>query len=200
MTALRFVIALCTATVLCGCAGAPDLEQNNMSWQQHYNQLSHLDHWQVKGKIALRTARQSESGSLVWQQTLNNSHISLSGPLGLGATIIESDASELRVSREGSTRRYDISSPQLAAASTGWDLPLPSLRHWIKGLPSPHSEVQSETIEQGLWRKLEQDGWTITFERYRQFQQYTLPTRLTVERGDTRARLILKTWSDLNSP
>lgn len=147
----------------------------------------------------MRTSVQSESGSLVWQQTQEDTHISLSGPLGLGATIIESDGKELLVSREGATRRYDVSSGEMATANIGWDLPLSSLSYWIKGLPSPHSDVHTEAVEQGLLRQLVQDGWTVTFERYARFQHHTLPTRLKVERGDTRAKLILNSWTGLLS-
>ena len=131
---------------------------------------------------------------------MNNTHISMSGPLGLGATVIESDGVELVVSRQDSTQYYDISSDLMSLASTGWDLPLSSLTHWIKGLPSPHAKIQSQLIEKGLWRRLGQDGWTVTFERYARFQHYTLPTRLKIERDGTRARLILHNWSGLQSP
>jgi outer membrane lipoprotein LolB len=194
---LRLFFLFCASTIILGCASTPNEPLDHLSWQQRSAQLSQLNHWRVKGKIAVRTTNQSESGSLIWQNSEQNTHITLSGPLGLGATTIDSDGKELVVSHKGVTRRYDVSSNQAAMANIGWDLPLSSLTHWIKGLPAPHSDVYSEIIEQGLWRQLIQDGWTVTFERYAQFQHYTLPTRLTVERGDTRARLILSHWMGL---
>lgn len=199
MPILRFFMLFYASTMLLGCVSTSNTLVDHSSWQQRSALLSQLDHWRVKGKIAVRTTNQSESGSLIWQQTQQNTHITLSGPLGLGATIIDSDGKELLVSRKGVTRRYDISSNQIAIANIGWDLPLSSLTHWVKGLPAPRSDVHGEVIEQGLLRQLVQDGWTVTFERYAQFQHYTLPTRLTVERGDTRARLILSQWMGLPS-
>ncbi|MDG2272663.1 MAG: lipoprotein insertase outer membrane protein LolB, partial [Halioglobus sp.] len=43
---------------------------------------------------------------------------------------------------------------------------------------------------QSLW----QNDWEIRYDRYEQFQGFTLPTRLKIQRGKTRAKVILLNW------
>ncbi len=78
----------------------------------------------------------------------------------------------------------------------GWDLPLPALRHWLKGLPSPDSDLQKFELnaQTDLLQYLQQDGWEIRFEQYARFQELTLPTRLQIQRGATRAKVVISNW------
>ena len=187
---------LCVLLLLTSCAELPRQAETDLNWRDRSAQLASLSHWNASGKLAIRTEDQSESATLEWVQANNISKIHLSGPMGLGATAIESDRKYLQISHNGKTQRYDIAS---ADATLGWDLPLQALPYWILGLPSPHSPILAEVIEHGLLRHVEQLGWTVTYERYGQFDQYTLPTRLKIERDSTRARLIIRNWTDFSS-
>ena len=169
------------------------------NWNQRVEQLSALTRWSASGKLAIRTQTQSETASLDWQQDGHNTHILLTGPLGLGATSIDSDRSTLQVSRDGDTRIFDISSAATSEATIGWDLPLQELPFWIRGLPYPRVSIEGQVFELGLLLQLQQQGWTITYENYALFDHFTLPTRVTIERNDTRARLIIRNWSDFSS-
>ena len=170
-----------------------------MSWQDREAQLSALSHWNASGKLALRTPDQSESANLEWAQDSNVTRILLSGPMGLGATSIESDTKQLKISRDGQTQHYDISSQTATDVIIGWDLPLQALPYWILGLPSPKTPALDQLVENGLLRQIKQLGWTVTYEQYQQFEQYTLPTRLKIERDSTRARLIMRNWESFSS-
>ncbi|MBE9539638.1 MAG: outer membrane lipoprotein LolB [Proteobacteria bacterium] len=187
---------LCFWLILASCAELPKQAEAEMDWRDRSAQLATLSQWSASGKLAIRTESQSESANLKWTQANNISRIHLSGPMGVGATAIESDRQQLQISRNGETRRYDIAT---AGADMGWDLPLQALPYWILGLPSPQDPIQDELIENGLLRQVKQLGWTVTYESYGHFDQYTLPTRMKIERGDTRARLIIRNWTDFSS-
>jgi len=45
-----------------------------------------------------------------------------------------------------------------------------------------------------LLRRLQQDDWHIHYGKYRQFEQFTLPTRLEIQRNNISARLIIRSW------
>ena len=45
-----------------------------------------------------------------------------------------------------------------------------------------------------MLQSLRQDGWHISFQKYGEFQGYTLPTRLLLTRGDTEAKVIIARW------
>lgn len=187
---------LCIWLILAGCAELPKQPETELGWRDRSAQLTTLSRWNASGKLAIRTENQSESANLEWAQANNISRIHLSGPMGIGATAIESDRKQLQISRNGETRHYDIAT---AGADMGWDLPLQALPYWILGLPSPQNSIQGELIENGLLRQVKQLGWTVTYQSYGQFDQYTLPTRMKIERGDTHARLIIRNWTDFSS-
>ncbi len=185
--------------LLSSCTGLPPHTAADLDWHDRSTLLLALTGWNNTGKLSIRTLDQSESANLKWSQAGNRTRIRLSGPLGMGATSIESDTQQLQVSRNGETRHYDISSQAASTASIGWELPLQALPYWILGLPSPQTPVLGQLVKNGLLRRLEQLGWTVTYETYGQFEQYTLPTRLKLEHGSTRARLIIRNWTQFSS-
>ncbi|MFT5711537.1 MAG: outer membrane lipoprotein LolB [Halioglobus sp.] len=199
MRALVFVCLLGANLLVTSCADISKQPPSAASWNQRVEQLSALTRWSASGKLAIRTEVQSQSASLDWQQDGHSTHILLTGPLGLGATAIDSDRNTLQVSRDGSTKIFDISSAVASEATIGWDLPLQQLPFWIRGLPSPETPIEGQVFHQNLLRQFQQEGWTITCENYSLFDHFTLPTRVTVERSNTRARIIIRNWSDFSS-
>ncbi len=176
---------------LAGCAALPPTER--AGWQQHQRQLASLDKWTASGKVAVRSGEESGSASLTWLQLGVHSHVQLSGPMGFQATRIHSDGERLHVSQGEQETTVDLRSPDALRQLTGWDLPVRSLSWWLRGLPAPHSQAR-ETVTDQLLRELRQDGWTIRYGGYSSYDGYTLPTRLDLEREDSRARVILRHW------
>jgi outer membrane lipoprotein LolB len=114
--------------------------------------------------MALQNAERAESASIDWRQQNDISQLQLTGPMGLGATTVYADASTLEVTQGGESRRYDVSTPELAQAQTGWDLPVQALQYWLKGVPSPELDIQQKNVEHGLLKLLQQAHWTCTFK------------------------------------
>jgi outer membrane lipoprotein LolB len=195
-TTARLLTLWLLLALLAGCTGLAEREPSSAGWKLHSGQLSALQHWTANGKLALRTADASESASLVWQQNNQDTHLQLSGPLGMGATTIDSDGQRLDIRRGDERTTLDISTPDAIVLNTGWDLPLSALTHWLKGLPAPDSEIQRIEVntQTQLLQSLQQDDWEIRFEKYGQFQGYILPTRLQIQRGTTRVKLLISHW------
>ncbi len=191
---MRLLLAGLVVLLLNACATAPDQPTPTTPWQQRVAQLGALEHWSATGKLALRNGSQAESANLSWLQRGRHSQLQLSGPMGLRATEIHSDGQQLLIQRGDEQQQYDIASPGALREQTGWDLPVQALPYWLKGLPSPDGTGTRMDVEANLLRQLRQDGWTIDFERYQQFEDYILPTRLTAERGATRARIVIQSW------
>lgn len=182
--------------LLAGCTGLAEREPTSADWKAHRAQIAELQRWTANGKLALRTADASDSASMVWQQRGRDTHLQLSGPLGMGATTIESDGQQLDIRRGDEHQTLDISTPDAIVLNTGWDLPLHALAYWLKGLPAPDIDIQQIALndQTQLLQSLQQDGWDIRFEKYGQFQGYILPTRLQVERGATRVKVVIAQW------
>ena len=182
--------------LVAGCSGLDQRDPASSSWQSHNAQLELLQQWTAIGKVALRTAKASESASLAWQQDNRNTYLHLSGPLGMGATTIHSNGRELEIHRDDNHTTVDISNPDAIVLNTGFDLPLNALSYWLKGIPAPAIKVQRLELDpqtellQSLW----QNDWEVSYQRYEQFQGFTLPTRLQIQRGETRAKIIISNW------
>lgn len=189
-------LSLAWVLLLAACASPVQREPETVDWTAHTARLSELVNWTASGKLALRTEERSESAQLVWRQQDRNSHLNLSGPMGLNATEVRGDGETIEVIQGEESRRYDISSPEAVQRSTGWDLPLQALPFWLKGLPSPELEVQALELdsERGLLRGLTQNDWQIHYQEYDHFGSYTLPTRLRIERGATTVKILLREW------
>ena len=177
------------------------IEPSSTNWKTHSAQLAGLEWWTASGKLALRTAEAAESACMVWQQKRSDTELQLSGPLGVGASSIHSDGRQLDIRRGNEHRTLDISSPDAIVLNTGWDLPLRALTHWLKGLPSPDSSVQELKLnpQTGLLQTLRQDDWEISYEKYGQFQAFTLPTRLQIKRGTSGAKIIIAQWLTISN-
>ncbi len=198
-----FVGPLSVILLLASCVDMPRQVSTDLDWQHRSEQLEAISHWKATGKLAIRTHDKSESANLVWDQADNMTHILLSGPMGLAATSIESDQKQLRVSRNGKLKTFDISSQEAINAGIGWDLPLQALPYWLLGLPAPSQDrrkrAPDQVVEQGLLRQIKQLGWTVTYESYGQFERYALPTRMKIERDGTRARMVIYNWTNFSS-
>ncbi len=193
---MRPLIVAALALLLSACAGQPPLPQAD--WDHHRASVAALTEWQARGKVGLRTPERSDSANLDWTQRGEVSLLRLSGPIGLNNVIIRSDGQRLELQREGETRAWDRPDAPPLRELTGWELPLRALPYWLRGIPAPGSAVQRLETEDGLLRRLEQDRWQIGYQSHAQFGDYLLPTRLELNRGDTRLRVILRQWLPLS--
>jgi outer membrane lipoprotein LolB len=159
-------------------------------------QLASLQVWTATGKASLRNSNASESVSLIWQQSAHEARVVLSGPLGAGATRIHSDGTLLRINKGGSEKVIDISSREAIILNTGWDLPLQALPYWLKGLPYPALEMQDseKDTSSGQLIALQQDDWVLDFQQFNHYGSLVLPSRLRLEKGDTRVLVVIREW------
>lgn len=201
MLTLRQLMLWLLLFVLTGCSTLEQRDTTTANWKAHREQLTTLKQWTASGKLAVRTQDASESASMVWRQKDQYTQLQLSGPLGFGAITIESDGRTLDIHRGDEHRTLDISTPDALYTNTGWDLPLQALSHWLKGLPSPDTDVQHLEIDPQteVLLSLTQDDWEVRYEAYKQFQGYRLPTRLLIQRGTTRAKVIISQWQTVSN-
>jgi outer membrane lipoprotein LolB len=181
--------------LMAGCASQVDRSYKEPDWLAHSDRLEQLANWDIDGRVAIRTSEESETANIHWEQRKDDSLLRLSGPLGSHATLIESDGKTMVIRRGEERSVRDLNSPDTESRS-GWNLPLQALPHWLKGIPAPGMAVDVLQLEPNreLLQSLQQDGWQIRYERYEEFGDFTLPTRVTIERDATRARLLIRKW------
>ncbi len=152
--------------------------------------LQQARQWALDGRAAASIGKQGWQASLAWKQRNSTSEVHLTGPLGIGASV-------LRLSPEGLS--IDGAQPQEDAAAIlharlGVDLPLGSLRFWLLGVPDPGEDSIVTRNAQDRAQRLLQSGWTVVIDRYVPVQGDWLPGQLSVVRDDVRVRIAVDSW------
>ncbi|WP_189574980.1 lipoprotein insertase outer membrane protein LolB [Marinobacter zhanjiangensis] len=197
--------AIVLALFMAGCATVrqeplPDglTDQPPADWAERQASLQRFNQWQLTGKLAVRQPGESASAMInQWLQDNEHYQLALSSSfLGMGRTRLEGSPGFIELELpDGET--YSSSDPQgLIYAATGWELPIEALVWWVRGLPSPEGDFRLAFDPQGDLAQIEQSGWTIRYERWRDFVdgQPSLPARLTARKGEKLVRLVVSSW------
>ncbi|SEQ89291.1 outer membrane lipoprotein LolB [Amphritea atlantica] len=192
---LRLLI-LAAVLLLSGCTGLTPKDQvapTERPWEEQYPALLAADSWQLKGKIAIRTARENNNASLFWQQLQQHYQIELTGPLGQGGARIEGDDDGITIDIAGEEPLWAATPEQLMEQTLGWQFPVRDLPYWIRGVPAPGHPFELSMKQQHL-QKLQQNNWEINYLRFTNQNGYMLPEKLTISRNDLRLTIIAKEW------
>ncbi|MDJ0656201.1 MAG: lipoprotein insertase outer membrane protein LolB [Xanthomonadales bacterium] len=187
------VPAVLSALLLLGCASMPPapVEPLNLS------DVLALDRWSLKARLALSNGGDGGSGQLEWHHAPDRSEMRFHGAFGRGSWRLtsEADSAALRLADGTVYTADDVES--LVLAQTGWHIPVQALQYWVRGVQSPVLAGKSVIRDaQGRLQRLEQMGWTVVYDRYRQLDNgMVLPRKITATRRDSRIRLIVKSWS-----
>lgn len=170
-------------------AGSP----SELAWDNRRAELIRLDHWLLQARIA--SGRVGWSGNLRWRQDAENFDIRVSGPLGTGGFQARGNSGEVEIR----TQRETVVTQNPAALlqeKAGWSLPLPQLRYWAVGVPYPDSPAVVRYDSAGRLLTLEQDGWVLEYTEYGRYQRYELPSRFSLDNGDSHFRVVVDHWGE----
>ena len=184
------------SAVLLGCGTTAPAVIENTDWVAHRQQMEALDSWQLQGRVNVRYDNESHTPRIRWMQQSLEYHIRLWGTFNAGNTTIIGRPGFVILEQGNQTRRA-ASAEDLILQQLGYELPVSNLNYWIKGLPVPALESTQEFNELNLLSTLVQDGWTIHYSDYRQYQQLSLPGEIELLRteNDIRLRFLRLSWA-----
>jgi outer membrane lipoprotein LolB len=193
------VLGILAVALFAGCRTAPPIQQPTtaaQSWDVTRPTLQARDHFQLKGRVAVKAGKDGFNASLRWMQAGTRSQVALEGPLGAGGVQITADGGSLSiVNSHGDHLDSDAAHAELEAR-LGFDPPLSSLRYWIQGVPDPAMPAQEKVDpQQQRLQSLSQDGWQIDYTGYMPGAGGSLPAKLTLQRAGVRVRLVVDGWS-----
>lgn len=179
--------------LLAGCASAPPRTPQN--WEVHRDAMAAIDHWSLNGKLGYRGRGDSGSATLAWTQLGESFQATLSGPFGAGSAQIEAGPQGALLRQPGTPEQRAASPEEISEQLFGWILPVTHLRDWTRGIPFRGTPAQRLDVDAtGLLRGLEQDGWTLTFDDYRETAAGWLPGRIDADSRGLHIRLVIKQW------
>lgn len=152
------------------------------AWEVRQQTLSPLIIWEIRGRVALKTAHEGWQAALHWSRDADRHDIDLSGPLGSGRVRLSQDRFGARLRDADQHTYYAESAQKLLYRVTGWDLPLEGLNYWVLGLPVPGAPWHERLDPWGRLERLEQFGWNIQFLEYLREGEYELPGKIFIKR------------------
>ncbi len=149
--------------------------------------------WGLQGRVAISTGKQSGNARIDWQQSPvpGSYEVTLSAPVTRQSWRLQVDQGRATLSGLDGGDRTGPDAGLLLREAVGWDIPIASLRFWMRGLPVEGDAAQYAFDARQQLIGLDQYGWHIQFERT---GEEALPKRITASRGDSRVRLVIDQW------
>jgi len=198
-------LALSASVTLTSCAtvkptAAPSTQAQTAqvkpeSWEQRTKQLAAIKSWQINGKIAVRTPKDSGSATIDWQQRHQRFLISLTGPLGSHNLKLTGEPGLVTAQSADGKHASANSAEQLLAEQWGFKVPVSRLNYWVRGLPAPG--VASRTHFDASGNKLDQlvqQGWLVQFLSYKSVNGIELPNKIFISSAALKVRMMIYQW------
>ncbi len=204
LAACRLAVVV-TAALLTSCAAPVRRAEPPESPAARRAAIEAVLSWEARGRLALKMHVPSAQGgqgggqgSFVWTQAGDLTVLRVAGPFGAGAYEIRWEPSGIRVLSGRGEVAAEYTGPAAAERfleeQLGWSLPVANARHWLLGLAGPDSRAVETLDADGLLMALEQDGWRVHYNEYRQQGRTALPSKLVLESDSGRIRLVVDKW------
>lgn len=162
-----------------------------ISWQKHQSIVSQITDWEIDGKIGIRSADNSQSASIKWEQHDQEFKIDVRGPWGQGGFTLSGNGeqSEIIIPEQG---QFTGPTPeQILQQHFNWQMPVSNIYWWIRGIPVPNKEYQF-ILEDNRLKQLTQSNWKISYLRY---NSLALPRKIILTDDRIKITLIIYSWN-----
>ncbi|HTU65798.1 MAG TPA: lipoprotein insertase outer membrane protein LolB [Steroidobacteraceae bacterium] len=172
-------------------AGAP--------WSEQRAALEKVDRYALAGKVAVAANGQGFSASLRYDQQPARADLALDGPLGIGGLRVALAGEDLEITNSKGETLDGVAARAELERRLGFELPLDQLRWWLLGLPAPGASTLDLEPVTGEIRGFMQNGWRVAINTRAPALGFSLPQRLTAERGGgvqggARLKLFVERW------
>lgn len=141
-----------------------------------------LQRWTAKGSISITTPDDSTQAKYVWVQEKNNYTIDFFGPLGSYHHHLDGQAGHVSLIDYQGKKQEASSAHALLQQTVGWNLPVESLKDWIRGIKTPA------------------ENWKITYLSMTQVGAYQLPSTLILDHPGIKIKIKITEWTLPKNP
>jgi len=164
--------------------------------QRYQSQLSKIENWRLKGRIIVRFADETDQARLSWRNSPDEYLIRLSGALGIGTTYIKGNENGVSLEQGGKPIVRAEKAETLLFNETGWDIPVSEMNYWVRGIPSPYSEVKKPALTtNGILLSMEQSGWQLAYSRHKPIGRWNMPGKIIAKRGQVKLTIVVNDWT-----
>jgi len=146
--------------------------------------------WEIEGKMALSDGHRSGSGRLHWRKTDQGAEVSVRAPLGQGQWLLRETPSGAMLRSSTRGERVADSAAELLSAEVGWPVPWQALPYWLFGQPYSLSSWHRSALPESF----EEDGWRITYSRFKNTKLGWLPHKIIATKGPYSVKVFIHRW------
>ncbi|MGI5308632.1 lipoprotein insertase outer membrane protein LolB [Rheinheimera sp. WS51] len=160
-------------------------------------QLQAMQQFTIQASVSIKTAQDSVSGNLHWQQ-LQAEHYTarLSNFLGISLFELEQNQAGSQIQLRGETYQ-GVDTSSLLLQLSGWSMPLADMPLWLRGLPGKNSQhIRYDELGRVTHFSLTDSTGIIWQLEYQSFftDSLALPKRLLLSSDNTRIKLVIRSW------
>lgn len=152
--------------------------------------LQALPTWQLRGRVAVRSADDAWSADLIWRHAVDGEHVDFNGPFAQRAASLHYRPGWIELSTADGARQTSEQPAVLLAEQLGWSIPLDALRYWVLAAPQPGLAAQSTPEPYGF----DQAGWALRYENPQAYGAWVLPRKMTARSGAVVLKLVIDDW------
>lgn len=190
---LHFVLFLLMSALLSACATPPP-SHIQVNSKEHQGKLSEIQQWNLKGRMAFKSADEKFSANLNWQQIEDSYHLSLNTMLGINILSMHGDKDSVELDADGE-HYQDTDASHLIWRITGWQIPVSQFSFWIKGQAGPTDQAiyeQSGVVNQLIPHCDTCIGWLISYSDYRQVGDVWLPHNIKLNNSPLGNQILIR--------
>ena len=192
---LYFFCVWCCLCVQFGCTTVPKQPVLQLNQQEQQTQLQQLQHWQIRGRIAITTPDDKVSAYINWSQTGQQFDIKLTNILG--STLVSLTGDDTLTTLVADDKTYQDSNPErLLQQITGLNLPVSTMPILMKG-QLPDTPGQYQFSEQGLLKSFKSfsSDWQVQYQKHTYQNQQWLPQSMLLSDQHNNIKLRITKWT-----
>lgn len=193
----RFYFLMMAVASLSACSQAPKIDSSlkTQLWLEQQVAVSAIQSWKIKGRIAVKNAKDSGTVTLFWNQNLNDYELRLIAPLGQGTYILAGSTKGVVMHAPKDKLIKADSAEQLLRDVLGWDVQLNGLKYWVRGLPEPDVDYTHLLLdERGRLTNLEQSGFRVNISSYIDQGDVSLPEKIKIKSDNIQLKVAILNW------
>ncbi len=202
-TILSVIVVLISA-LLVGCGMQQTKKttpkSTSTSWEFHYGKISQVDGWRLKAKVGFITDTKGSNNVVMdWRQGLGCFRLHLSTPFGQSVAKLIGNQKKVTLIQPNKEPVESNSIDTLVFNKTGLEIPFHYIRYWAVGIPAPKTNYKMTQNGNHQLETLTQDGWTISYSKYSNFNGYAIPTHIKVSSAHVKLKIIIRDWAPVNN-
>ncbi|MDN3651570.1 lipoprotein insertase outer membrane protein LolB [Thalassotalea ponticola] len=183
--------------LLSACQSRYSDDQLHQSQQVREAQLAQINHWVIRGKLAIISSKNKQSANLYWRKSGDQQQLKLTSFVGTTVLSLTSKHGLHTLIVDGKTHQHhDLD--YLVEKVAGFPLPISHLSHWLKGVKASAGDVIQyhpvTLLPEQLSTLINSRPYSVQYQSYTLVGNVRLAKQLSIRHQDLRIKLAISQW------